>query len=77
MSSSKMWANRASVRSAFVIQFGEGAEPFAKAQNGTVEHVASGERQRFSSWDELQSFVAGVLAAGTDSTECGKDEEDR
>jgi len=46
---------------AFVIQF-EGA-PIGQTTSiaGRVEHVTSGSRTRFSSWEELQHFIIQEL----------------
>jgi len=52
---------RISVNRAFVIHFKDGAGAPAGGLAGTVEHVASGERSRFSSWNELKGFMNGVL----------------
>ena len=57
---------------AFVLQF-QGAEPGqATPIAGRVEHLTSGHRARFQTWEELQRFVEQELAqiekASTDPT---------
>ena len=49
-------------RFAFVIQFRPGTDVDAGRFEGKVEHVASYEATRFSSLEELLSFIASVLA---------------
>ena len=49
-------------RGAFVIQFRPGTDIEAGKFQGRVEHVASCKAVRFSTLDELLSFIAAVLA---------------
>lgn len=48
--------------SAFVLQFPAEADPGASPFEGRVEHVASGRAAQFRTPEELQAFVAQVLA---------------
>jgi hypothetical protein len=47
---------------AFVIQLGRDADPDAGAVVGRAEHIATGRRLRFRSWDELLAFVVACAA---------------
>ena len=55
-------------RFAFVIQFRPETDVEAGRFEGKVEHVASYEAARFSSLEELLSFIAKMLGEG-DNTE--------
>jgi hypothetical protein len=55
-------------RFAFVIQFRPETDVEAGRLEGKVEHVASYEAARFSSLEELLSFIAKMLGEG-DNTE--------
>ena len=55
-------------RFAFVIQFRPETDVEAGRLEGKVEHVASYEAARFSSLEELLSFIAKMLAE-VDNTE--------
>ena len=47
---------------AFVVQFEGATAGQAAAIAGRVEHVTSGRRTRFASWEELQGFIKQELA---------------
>ena len=47
---------------AFVVQFEGVPAGHAAAIAGRVEHLTSGRRTRFSSWEELQHFITQELA---------------
>jgi hypothetical protein len=47
---------------AFVLQFTADADPETGPFEGRVEHVASGRAAQFHTPEELQTFVAQVLA---------------
>jgi len=47
---------------AFVVQFEGATAGQAAAIAGRVEHVTSGHRVRFQSWEELQRFIEQELA---------------
>jgi len=52
---------------AFVVQFEGVRAGQATPMAGRVEHVTSGRRARFHSWEELQRFIEQELAQlGTD-----------
>ena len=59
---------RSNYRFAFVIQFRPETDVEAGRFEGKVEHVASYEAARFSSLEELLSFIAKMLGEG-DNTE--------
>jgi len=47
---------------AFVVQFQGAAAGQAASLAGRVEHIISGRRMRFASWEELQCFIEQELA---------------
>jgi len=47
---------------AFVVQFQGAAARQAAVIAGRVEHLTSGRRVRFQSWEELQRFIEQELA---------------
>ena len=47
---------------AFVVQFARRTGTESLVDTGRVEHVVSGQAAHFQSWDELQAFIAQVLA---------------
>jgi len=47
---------------AFVVQFGDEAQPDG-ALAGRAEHIASGKSRRFASLAELLAFIASALGA--------------
>jgi hypothetical protein len=47
---------------AFVVQFQGAAAGQAAVIAGRVEHLTSGHRVRFASWEELQRFIEHKLA---------------
>ena len=47
---------------AFVVQFESAHAGQATPIAGRVEHISSGRRERFHSWEELQQFIEQQLA---------------
>ena len=47
---------------AFVVQFEGAPAGQAAPLAGRVEHITSGRRARFASWEELQRFIEQALA---------------
>jgi hypothetical protein len=47
---------------AFVVQFRAHTPGQPLRWDGRVEHLVSGQATHFSSWDQLQQFIARVLA---------------
>lgn len=48
---------------AFVVQFRSQSEDTCPQWVGRVEHVTSGNAAHFTSWEQLQQFLAHVLTA--------------
>lgn len=47
---------------AFVVQFQDSSPEHPTLIAGRVEHLTSGRRMRFQSWEELQQFIGAELA---------------
>lgn len=47
---------------AFVVQLRQGTSLAPEAVYGRVEHIASGQAMRFTSWEEVRVFMERVLA---------------
>ncbi len=47
---------------AFVVQFQNAPSEHGSVIAGRVEHLLSGRRERFHSWEELQQFITRELA---------------
>ena len=51
---------------AFLVRVSEATDPAAREPNGRIEHIESGLRARFSSAEEMRSFMMTTLVEEAD-----------
>ena len=64
-------AHQLSVHRSFVVQLYVPTEPQAEVWAGRVEHITSGQRQRFGSLAELAGIVEKLMGNRPDSADTG------